>query len=109
MTATPKAINARLRCRVGPRCFRNSACHWSTPARDRRAIRWLTKGTIPNRCAELEHAPFTPTDLRDLVLALRSTLCDDEVAGCLCPCAEGAEVVAAVASRFVRREDVRRV
>lgn len=78
-------------------------------ALDRRAIRWLTKWANPSWIAEIENAPLTRSYFRDLTLALQNTLLYGDVAFCLLPCVEGAEVVGEVADLLVRCEDVKRV
>lgn len=76
---------------------------------DRRVMRWLTRWANPTWIAEIESAPLSRNYFSDLALALQSTKLYGDVAFCLLPRAEGAEVVGEVADLLIRCDDVRRV
>jgi nanoRNase/pAp phosphatase (c-di-AMP/oligoRNAs hydrolase) len=78
-------------------------------ALDREVVLWLTQRADPTLLAEIESAPLTRQYFRDLALALQSTIVFDDVAFCLLPRAEGAEIVGELADMLVRCHSLHRV
>ncbi len=78
-------------------------------AADRTILPWLTRFADPELLAQIENAPLSRDYYSDLVLALQRTFIYEDVAFCLLPRAEGAEIVGEVADLLIRGEGIHRV